>query len=386
MKLLLCEWAAYMQEDLRLCLKKMQIEFREIGYCFVDLENDDYFDRNFRRIIGEEHYDAVMSMNYFPVIAKVCHEKKVPYIAWVYDCPINIREPEKTLGFPTNHVFFFDQDEYRQYKKMGFDTVHHMELAVNCARLDELRVTEAQIEKYSADISFIGSMYETEFAMFYARIPEYYKGYVNAIISAQSKVYGAYMIRDVLKKEHVTEMKKCMLDLSKFQGVDDNTFKKWLNNMLASEITRRERITILSLLSRRYQVKLYSHGEEKMLPDVEYCGTADSFLEAPKIFNLSKINLNVTLKEITSGMSLRIFDILGAGGFLLTNWQKEIAENFVDGEEVVMYSSIEDAIGKANYYLAHEEERIRIAANGRKAVERFSFENQLARIFKIALG
>lgn len=123
-----------------------------------------------------------------------------------------------------------------------------------------------------------------------------------------------------------------------------------------------------------------------MLPDVEYCGTADSFWEAPKIFNLSKINLNVTLKEITSGMSLRIFDILGAGGFLLTNWQKEIAENFVDGEEVVMYSSIEDAIGKANYYLAHEEERIRIAANGRKAVERFSFENQLARIFKIALG
>jgi hypothetical protein len=42
---------------------------------------------------------------------------------------------------------------------------------------------------------------------------------------------------------------------------------------------------------------------------------------------------------------------MAAGGFLLSNYQPELAELFRDGEEVVMYTSMDDLKEKAGYYL-----------------------------------
>ena len=84
----------------------------------------------------------------------------------------------------------------------------------------------------------------------------------------------------------------------------------------------------------------------------------------PYIFHNSKINLNITSKTIESGIPLRVFDILSCGGFCLTNYQPEIARYFTDGEDLVMYSSMEDLVDKVAYYLEHDEEREQIARNG----------------------
>ena len=74
---------------------------------------------------------------------------------------------------------------------------------------------------------------------------------------------------------------------------------------------------------------------------------------------------------------------MGAGGFLLSNYQPELAENFRDGVDMVMYHSIEEAYSLAKYYLEHEDERKAIAENGRKSVERFTYVKQFAKILSI---
>ena len=86
--------------------------------------------------------------------------------------------------------------------------------------------------------------------------------------------------------------------------------------------------------------------------------------EMPKIFHLSKINLNLTSKPIRTGLPLRIWDILSAGGFLLTNYQEEIPEYFEIGKDLEVYTSQEELLQKIDYYLTHEEERSHIAQNG----------------------
>lgn len=383
MKLLLCEWGAYMQEDLCITLRKMNIDFRKIGYCFDDFSEDDFFLRNFAKIMDEDCYDAVFTLNYFPVLATLCNMKKIPYIAWVYDCPFDVKDPEKTLGFETNHVFFFDKDEYKFYYSKGFQTVHHMELGVNVDRIDEINITEEERSRYVSDISFIGNMYGTQFPVVYSKLSPYYQGYISALIDTQINLYGAYVLRDAITDQFVEDLKKIFPKEKAIFDADYETVKKWMNHIISSEITRRERISILALLSTRHHINLYANTEEQLLKNVHYCGTARCFEEIYKIYRLTKVNLNISLKEITSGIPLRVFDIMGAGGFLLTNWQPEIAENFVDGKELVMYESVEDAVSKADYYLKHEEERNEIAKAGRKAVERFSLQHQLMRIFEI---
>ena len=103
----------------------------------------------------------------------------------------------------------------------------------------------------------------------------------------------------------------------------------------------------------------------------------------PKIFKLSKINLNITLRSIQSGIPLRIFDILGCGGFLLTNYQPEIAELFEDGIDLVMFTDKYDFIKKIRYYMQHNDERNTIAQNGCKKVHALhNYEIRLAKMFK----
>ena len=103
----------------------------------------------------------------------------------------------------------------------------------------------------------------------------------------------------------------------------------------------------------------------------------------PKIFHLSKINLNFTSKPIRTGLPLRLWDILGAGGFVLTNFQSEIPEYFEVGKELDIYASEEELIEKIRYYLEHEEERQTIARNGyQKAKEQYSLELRVKQILR----
>ena len=101
----------------------------------------------------------------------------------------------------------------------------------------------------------------------------------------------------------------------------------------------------------------------------------------PLAFNQAKINLNISLKIIQSGIPLRVFDVLGCGGFLITNYQQEIAENFEDGRELVIYEDIPDLIAKVDYYLSHDDERLRIACNGYEKVKSgCTFEKRMNKI------
>ena len=80
-------------------------------------------------------------------------------------------------------------------------------------------------------------------------------------------------------------------------------------------------------------------------------------------------------------------DIMGAGGFLLTNFQADFLDYFIPNEDFVYYESEEDLVDKVNYYLSHEKERIEIAHNGHeKAKKNHSFERFFEDIFKVVFA
>ena len=77
-------------------------------------------------------------------------------------------------------------------------------------------------------------------------------------------------------------------------------------------------------------------------------------------------------------------DILGNGGFLLTNFQADFLDYFIPDEDFVYYTDTNDLLDKIEYYLSHEKERIEIAANGhQKAKENHSFEKCFSEVFRI---
>jgi spore maturation protein CgeB len=61
---------------------------------------------------------------------------------------------------------------------------------------------------------------------------------------------------------------------------------------------------------------------------------------------------------------------MGCGGFLISNYQPEIPEYFVPDEDIVLYDSIPDLLAKIEFYLEHEDLRLKIAANGYEKIKK----------------
>jgi spore maturation protein CgeB len=59
---------------------------------------------------------------------------------------------------------------------------------------------------------------------------------------------------------------------------------------------------------------------------------------------------------------------MGAGGFLLSNFQADFLDDFIPGEDFEYFESQQDLLDKIDYYLSHEDERAAIAKNGHDKV------------------
>jgi spore maturation protein CgeB len=76
---------------------------------------------------------------------------------------------------------------------------------------------------------------------------------------------------------------------------------------------------------------------------------------------------------------------MGCGGFVLTNWNDGLEEVFTPGEHLDLYRSIDDCLEKIDYYLAHPEERERIAKQGCELVRNsMTFDHFVAEVIRDA--
>ena len=383
MKLLIFEWGSYTQPDINACFDQYHVTYRIVSYHFNNKNEDSFFSHRFSKFLAEDHYDAVFSVNYFPLVAQACMEHNIRYLSWSYDNPLDVQNIEDTLGFSTNYVFLFDKKQVAGYRNRGFRNVFHLPLAVNPDRLDKMTLTKEEYALYQSEISFVGALYQSSLGDYMSIMTDYAKGYIDSICEAQLKLYGCYLIDDLLTSQFLESINAHIRTLK-----PDTEFylsKEALSYACATQVTRKERLLLLSLLSSHYRLKLYSGEKNTLLKNAEFMGTCNYMHQMPKIFKASDINLNITLKILQTGIPLRALDILGCGGFLLSNYQEELAENFEQEKEIVLYESIEDAYAKADFYLKHSDIREEIARNGyEKAREQFSYRKQLATLFQTA--
>jgi hypothetical protein len=89
------------------------------------------------------------------------------------------------------------------------------------------------------------------------------------------------------------------------------------------------------------------------------------FEEAAEIFSASKIVLNFSIKD---DVNMRVFEALSTKSLLLTNELPTLHHLFKDGVHLVTYKTVDEAIEKAKYYIAHESERLAIAEAGHNEV------------------
>ena len=274
----------------------------------------------------------------------------------------------QTVLNPCNRVYVFDKELCLEFQNAGVDTVHYLPLAANTSRLDTLSaVSDSEAFKY--DVSFVGSFYVGDhdyFDQMKSALPDFAKGYLDAVIAAQMKIQGYDFVEDVLGPVMDDLYQAFPLDPDP-NGMESREYL-YAQYVIDRRISALERIDILNSIAKKHSADIFTDIKEFTMPNVCNHGKTDYFHEMPLVFKQSKINLNMTMRGIKSGIPLRAFDIMGAGGFLLSNYQEGFLEYFVPGEDFVYYESKEDLLAKVEYYLSHDEERKAIARNGHEKV------------------
>ena len=322
---------------------------------------------------------AVFSINFFQIVSEVCNIFQIPYVCWVVDCPV-MELYSHSIRNPWNRIFLFDYAMYEEFHPQNPQGIFYLPLGADYGRLDSLLAdaTEADREKYSADVSFVGSLYTEKCPYNRLKGDSYLKGYLDGVIEAQLKIYGYNFLEDCITDSILEEFKKQVPFYQFPERAEHNDRAAMAHLYLGNKVTEQERLRLLGRVSEEFSLDLYTASDFSPLPHAHYRGLAKTTTEMPKVFLFSKINLNFTSKPIRSGLPLRIWDILGAGGFLLTNFQSEIPEYFEVGKDLEAFASEEELVEKIRYYLAHNEEREEIARNGyQKAKEQYSLETRV---------
>lgn len=369
--------------DVQNAFKRAGISYHIVSYTFADTNDDEFFKYRFKKVLSEGKFDAVFNINYFPLIAECCYEMGIKYLAWSFDNPLNATRVEKTFGFETNYIFLFDRIQAEGYLKQGFKHIYHLPLAADCDRLDQITFNQSQKDYYGAPISFVGILYGSNLDEFMQFMTDFQRGYIDALIAASTNLYGCFPAGDSIADKFIDEINEQYKKVLPGQNPIIN--RDWLLHQIGMRATRRERLLLISMLSNRYNFKLFSSEQPPIPLKAQFMGTCNYLTEMPIVFKASDINLNITLKEIQSGIPLRIMDIMGCSGFLMSNYQPELLDYFVNGKDVVVYDSLEDACDKADFYLQHPELIEEVRLNGYKRIrENFTYDQRLKYIFETA--
>ena len=391
MHILMYRWKAYNYRDI-------EQTFLLLGHTVDNIEQElGSYDVSpeFERVIEEKirgtHYDMVFTVNYFPLISNVCERTGVKYVSWTCDNPL-ISMYHESVFHACNYIFTFDKTNYLEFRGMGVKHIWYLPLAVDTERMDALLgvpeevgrwkvAQDPEMQKYRGDVAFVGSLYErNSYDKIKNRLPEYLRGYFDAVMEAQLNISGANIVEPMLTTNILEQLQE-YFQLEKSEGSFSDLGLIFQTTVLGFKIAEIERRRALIELSKHYRVNVYSNSDVSDLLRIQYCGSVDYWSEMPKVFRMSKINLNFTIPNIKSGIPLRIWDVLGCGGFLLTNYQAEIPYYFKEGEDLVCFDGLEDLCEKVGYYLEHEEERKRIAWNGyRKVREKHSYIERIRTI------
>ena len=105
------------------------------------------------------------------------------------------------------------------------------------------------------------------------------------------------------------------------------------------------------------------------------------YTEAYQVYNSADIMLG--LQNTTSQVTMRTYEILGSGGFLLTSNTPAVSDLFEPGHDLIVANTPGETVKLVQYYLEHPLEREKIRQQGKMAVSCHSYKQRAEHIIQV---
>ena len=339
----------------------------DCGYTLVGLESKDLTMERFNAACEAHHPQWLFSINFSPEIAYLSSIRSLPYVSWTID-PLPQNRLELVDG--TNNAlclaFAHDQQTVDHLADQGIHTSYLL-LAAPANRRSPIG-DAARLTPYRCDVSFVGSSMIDE--MF--TLDRWLAVRGSDALSAAALDWTHRFLQLVVHDAK-------FFGLNMVGGV--NALPDFLRNICVTAAERDELISlldgVLSALYRQRGIGIISRfsgsstvwgdpGWTDIHPD--YRGGADHGDELTLIYCASGINLDIPRLYQRQTITMRIFDILASGGFVLAERSAVLEAAFEEDRHLAYYDTqdtLNDVIARwMNAPLARET----IAKAGRQEV------------------
>lgn len=318
-----------------------------------DGEGEEGYAERLLHAIEESRAELVFSLKYFPIVSIACEAVAVKYAAWivsdydpgVYSC---------TLLNPCNYVFMADYALYREFQGGGFPHLFFLPMGAYVEWVD--RVAAGAGREYQADLLLPCEIQPRESLGMHPLSPgsplkDATKGYLEGCIACQHQLSGLHSMAESLPPYVWEDLAAHFAGIfCRAVGADSvETPTHYYDSCFFNPlITFADREIHLGAVAKNPHFRQVwqdnSWDREEMLRRAVG----------------SRINLVIAHRNWRSAVPQIAWDIMAAGGFLLGSWQEDYLRLFPD-HPPILYGEEVDMLGKAIYYLHHEQEREKLA-------------------------
>ncbi|MGC1330049.1 CgeB family protein [Pseudomonas sp.] len=304
--------------------------------------------------------DYVLTINFNRYICEVCELLKVCYLAWVIDTPC-YPIYDGAINNPHSFTFLYDAAIALRLRGRGVGQVYHLPVAANVERIAQI-APSGEDAGLACDVSFVANLTATEYGtLIQPKLSVSTRARCSALIDSLARPTELFQLDEQIDEALIAKV----TSESGYPLAGEHYLSKAekLAYLLGREHSWRERIELVRQLEARFALRVYGNAEWQGQIGC-YAGHADHFEQMPKIFQRSKINLNLSRSFVEYGLPMRVFDVLSGGGFLVTNDKQDLHKLFTNGKDLVIFRDTQDLLEICAYYLDHEQERQAIAAQG----------------------
>lgn len=277
------------------------------------------------------------------VLASLLERYAIPTASWFVDHPMPILGGANKNAASNLQLFCFERTAFSWLSKNGYGNPVFLPTGANGRFFNIGKINPAQITRFRFPLSFAGNSW-----------------WLKARVEPSKQVRKA--AKELWHKQKITRLTLVESCEKLLENGDRKLFAAAQVALAeASMDTRKQFIDRFSKLN----VKLFGDKYwEKVSPGVKVSPYLDYHAELPALFVGSNVNLNVTAEHMPTAVNQRVWDVPAVGGFLLTDTQEDALNVFIDGESMAFYTSLDEAVSKAKFYLAHAEIRARISQKG----------------------
>ncbi len=320
--------------------------------------------------------ELVVAINYSYGLGALCEDQGCDLLCWEVDFATD-NLPSREPGTGRAHIFTYRRAHVDEFLAAGFSHVEHLALAADTRKRAPIAQADRPADdRYAAKVAFVGisglsqaAAYREQFvrsyAAFHGNTPQAHEAgtrVLGEVLAEQRRDFTRYVIPGLLRT-------RCPEFFDAAMRKPGGNPVKLAGDLAACE-KRIRYLDGLGAIGPGAVVHVWGDEGWRSITGVGvvYQGLAGHHEELNRIYCGAQINIDVNRLFQPDIVTMRVFDVLACGGFLLAEHSDDLAELFRIGVDLEAYRTLDELCDKVAYFLLHPEAARAIAAQGLRTV------------------